>query len=162
MQSLVQRLERGFNVSLVNDVYACYRLPVREPLPSGIPLLVKFFDNSHKVNFIQRVKKVRATAAEFGGSADVRVYANEHLSKYMSSIYREALRLRQPAKVRFVWSRDGCVFVRQDVGRPPVQVKTLRQLYEVFKVPPSQFMVNLLKNNKFQTYKPHRTKEPDY
>lgn len=143
--NLLQQIEKAFNYSLKSEVFACYRLPVKPDHLMAVPILIRFFDPSYKVAFIQRVKNSQVSAATFGGSPHVKIFANEHLTKTMSLVYREALRMRQLVNFKFVWTRNGYVYVKKDDTVPAVQIRSLEQLFRVFACTPSSIIKGMLK-----------------
>lgn len=133
----MRKIEQVFNYPLTPQVFSCYRLMTKNKNMESIPVLIRFFDPNYKMAFIQKVKNRRATAADFGGSPLIRIFANEHLTKTMSIIYREALRLRNLVGFKYVWCKNGEVFVRRNAYHDYHQIKSLKQLYKVYNTTPS-------------------------
>ena len=119
---------------LDRDIDAGHRLPARDRAKtSSVPLVFKFTNRWRKVNFMKGIREKAPTAAAFGGDANVRIYANEHLTAAASALFRRARDLRQVG-YRFVWVRDGVVRARKDAeGSRPVLIRSLQQIEDLMR-----------------------------
>nr|CAH7748265.1 unnamed protein product [Callosobruchus chinensis] len=80
-------------------------------------IIVRFTRRQMKENFLASVKNLRATTGSpkllLEGLSDA-VYVNEHLTLNNKLLYRDARQAARDKHYRFVWTKNGSIFVRKD------------------------------------------------
>lgn len=88
------------------------------------PFIIKLINRWKKDKIMAAAKRIQPKADEFGGSKDVRIYANEHLSPQSQLLFAKARKLKENY---FVWSKNGQVLVRKKVDKAQPMVITYEE-----------------------------------
>lgn len=122
---------RAIGVELKKEkVVAVHRVPTYNKKKSS-PIVVKFSTYEERDVWITGYKSVRPLTANkinpsFNGSA--RVYVNEHLSPENKLLLSKTKEAAKQKGYKYVWSRDGKIFVRRDEGERCKKIDTLLDL----------------------------------
>ncbi|KAK5643232.1 hypothetical protein RI129_007077 [Pyrocoelia pectoralis] len=101
----------------------CHRLPSRNG-DNNAPIIVKFVKYTDKDNFLilKRAKgKITLSGTGLGSSNSV-VYINESMSPKNSLIFKKAKSLQKENKLKFVWFRNGRVFIKYNENTEPMVI----------------------------------------
>ena len=120
----------GFEICK-GDVDIVHRIPSRnKSIPR--PIIVKFINRWKKINFMATKNKrfdIRSSSIGFVGS-DSPIFINDHLTPKMKGLLRRAKLLRGKG-YKFVWCRDGKIFVRKT---ETTQVMTIKSVEDIDKL----------------------------
>lgn len=117
LNELVDKLEVRVHEYEINAVH---RLPAsRNRIPA---IIVKFSNNEKKQEFIKQARQKRLKIG------NTNVYAGDHLMQKAATILREAKVMRNAGEVKYVWTKNGEVFVRTEDGEQSIRVKQLEDL----------------------------------
>lgn len=87
---------------------------------------------------VLRAARVRRdlTAAdlEVRGAAAQRIYVNERLSRVNRSLFYKAREAGRRMKWRYVWTKDGRILARKDIGKPAMFIKCESDIARIFGV----------------------------
>lgn len=113
-----------------HDIDIAHRIPsTNKSLPR--PIIVKFLNRWKKNEIMVAKKNKKMLTSSLGFSTlDQPIFINDHLTPKTKGILRRAKELRNKG-FKFVWSRDGKVFVRKDETS---QVKTVKSIDDIVKL----------------------------
>lgn len=129
---LINKLEKAFKIKLGGKFVTCYRLRPNSPRgeDNSAPVLVKFQHPLDKKEFVDLVHSRVWTADIFGGSPNIRIFINEHLTPHRAILFREANTLQQRGKIQ-AWISDGRVFVSKNKTCGGIELLNLGMLREL-------------------------------
>ncbi|XP_072768860.1 uncharacterized protein [Nerophis lumbriciformis] len=109
-----------------NNISACHTLPRRDRAKPAV--LVRFVNRRHKTELLRQGRKLKGSA----------VYINEHPTKKISDIAREARILRKNNKIGATWTRNCKVFIQLN-GSTPEKAKVILDIQQLLEnLPPDQ------------------------
>lgn len=117
----VKKLAGKLRLSLpsTQDIEAAHRLPAR--MGKTPPILVRFAQRSMRDAWIAKRVALR----------DEKVFINENLTKYVKTLFWNAKNAAREKGYKFVWTRNGRVFVRQREGSAILRVETENDLLKI-------------------------------
>lgn len=104
-----------------HDILAVHRIPHADPknaYPKNI--IVKFSSRILRDNFLaanRAAKGLTTDQLEMGGTKR-RIFINEHLTLKKKMLFREARIAAQKHRFKYVWPKNGNIFVRHSEGAP--------------------------------------------
>ncbi len=104
------------------QIGAAHRLPTKGKIP---PIIVKFNDYDKKIELIKKTKRARPTIG------DRPIFVEDHLMAKTTAILKEAKRMRQEEKLKYVWIRGGEVFVRKSDNDPAIKISQMEELNSI-------------------------------
>ena len=108
-----------------------HRLPPRRN--GEVPYIMRFISSSIRDLILAKAKKVKITAADFGGDPKIKVYLNEHLTVMNHELLRKAKELRK-INYRFVCSKNGNIFARESEESRTLLIKSEEQVDRILKL----------------------------
>lgn len=120
------------------DIVSCRRVGVRrteaqeEPRPRAVT--VRLARRSTRDQLLKAARVRRGLNTEgLGLRAPPRpIYLNERLTRTNRQIFNKAREIAKKLSWRFVWTREGRVFVRRDHGAPASRIRSCGELERVF------------------------------
>nr|CAD7569110.1 unnamed protein product [Timema californicum] len=103
-----------------SDIDIAHQLPQWK---AGKPptIIVKFIRRTIKVDFMREKAKLRNTnSVSFVDVPAHNIYLNEHLTASNRKKFAEARKQRDDGKFAFVWVKNGCIYIREEEGKPAV------------------------------------------
>lgn len=94
-------------------------------------LIIKFKDQHIRDSILAAKKKLRLSTACLGASPPVNVFINENLTKFRNHLYAEARKFKKSNKYKYVWVRNGNIYVRKTEGCHAKLIKSLSDLDEI-------------------------------
>lgn len=132
----VLEVGRGLGLKVQPDMIdVCHRIP-RAPGRSGPrSIIAKFVRRSDKNAFInaRRVRRDFSTR-HMGRSDDCRVWVKECLSPVRRKLFGAAREFGKKHNFKFVWVKDGKVFIRKSEGSKIINVTSLNVLHSIVDV----------------------------
>lgn len=87
---------------------------------------------THVIDAKRRKKALLQNTVRFNGrklgSHKEQIFVNEQLTKYNATIYFEARKLRKLGFIKYVWIRNGTVFVREQDRKPICKISLVEDL----------------------------------
>lgn len=96
-----------------------------------IPSIIARLTNSDKKNeIIKKAKRYKLHGKKFGFNPALPIYISEQLTKNTLEILNRAKKLRNQNIIKYVWSRDGTIFIRKDDQDPAIKIEDISQLQD--------------------------------
>ena len=113
-----------------DDIEACHRIS-RRP---DAPIIVKFKSRKKKEQFMSKesktkAKKLRTTDLGYDLQPDPnnpnigKTFINESLSSRLKNLLRLTKIKKQEMNIKFIWTRNGSIFLRKDEKAPALKMK---------------------------------------
>lgn len=139
VQHLVLACAAKLGVSLDDrDIVKCSRVGVRrlesQEAPKPRVITVRLARRSTRDDILKAARVRRNTTTEgLGLRAPPRpLYVNDRLTRLNRHLFNRARELARKAGWRFVWTRDGRVYIRREQGAPASRVRSDADLERVF------------------------------
>ena len=97
------------------DIEACHRVPSKRK-DNKKPLIVRFVNRKIRDNVFKARTKLKSR--KDGG----KIYINEHLSPHNRYLFNLALKRKKEKGYRFLWTKNGTVFLKEDEGSEVLKV----------------------------------------
>lgn len=121
-----------------NDIVTCKRLPARKVNSSHQQhpqISVEFNSTTIKEEMINNQKingpilqsQLKLTSTE----SDRKIYINEYLSNLNKKLLYEAQKLKQKFNVKFIWAKNGNVFIRQSETTQTFRIRNIEHLTDM-------------------------------
>lgn len=111
----------------INDIVLAHRIPTKSK--RGRSIIIKFRDVYARNNWLNIVKKTRITINQLIGIDDnKRIYVNEHLTVYNKMLFFEAKQYKIKNHFRFLWTRNGAIFLRKSPDSKVIHLEKLEDL----------------------------------
>ncbi|XP_077978266.1 uncharacterized protein LOC144433778 [Glandiceps talaboti] len=123
----------GVNVS-PDDIDISHRLPQRPSRQSNgqrkpATIIVKFVRRSLRNKLYSSRKNLKGkTTRNIGVTSNNRIYINENLTSTNKQLFFQVNQLRNEKHWKFIWTHNGKIYVRKNVGDPAIIVATIRDL----------------------------------
>ncbi|XP_046677353.1 uncharacterized protein LOC124365416 [Homalodisca vitripennis] len=121
--NIVKDVGRALDLDISDTmVDACHRLGVQKTGDKPPGIIVKFVRRMGKESFIQR-RRVKTTLStrHIGRKDDRSIYVNESLSPARRRIHALARRFQREKNCKFLWIRNGKIFMRKE-DKAPVKI----------------------------------------
>lgn len=98
------------------------------------PIVVRLARRALRDDIIRaaRVRRAATTADMNLPGPERRFYVNERLTKYNRQLFNSARVAAKKCKYKFVWSRDGKIYVRKSEGQPGFRVRNEQDIKRIF------------------------------
>lgn len=115
------------------EVDAIHRIPTRnEKNKDCSPIVVQFTTRQLREKILTNAKKTTITTKDLQKSGDEKtVYINEHLTKAKKEIMYEARKLKFQQNYKFLWSRNGKIFIRKGEKTKVIELQSLDDLAKI-------------------------------
>lgn len=129
LKDMIKKVAVKAGLTLVDsDILSIYRKPEKKNGKPG-DVIVKCVNKSVRDKIIEGTKLKRLMHKDIGITCDIgRVYANEELTVEGKNIYFKALKLKYDKKWKFIWVKNGRIFVRKEEGSPSIRLDTMNDL----------------------------------
>lgn len=118
--------------SLVNepicdaDVDVCHRVPRKD---GGCPnIVVQFRSRSKRDGLIEKARKRRISATEFGQSGHASIFVNEHLCPTLKKLLGQVVARKKDKQWKYAWTRDGKIFARKTDTSRALRISAVQDL----------------------------------
>lgn len=110
-------------------VNAIFRTKTKD---SVIVRLLRRFD---KESILKAAKQQHLTGNCIGLNSlrDSPIFINESLSPFIAKIFYEARNIQKEFNIKFVWHKDGKVFLRREESQPALQIRSLAEIVDLRK-----------------------------
>jgi hypothetical protein len=120
IQQIGKELNLKINESMIND---CHRIGFNKNNESPRKILVSFTNHQDKVNILKARQIVRNFSTKcMGIQPDVPIYIRENLTSKGNKLFKEARELRKQLNFKFVWTKNGLVFLRKNETEKIIRV----------------------------------------
>lgn len=130
MEDLLEDVAKAVNVELKKErVVAAHRVPTYDS--SRVPsIIVKFTTRLDRDIWIQAFREVRPLTADKINRrfSKAKVFINEHLSPENKQLLNKTKERAKEQGYKYVWSREGKIFVRWDKGEKCIKVEGIDDL----------------------------------
>lgn len=103
----------------------------------GAPIVIRFKTSVVKKEVHSRKQMVGSTFAKVINQPDTNlvIYVNENLTPYYANLFKMARVLKYKAGYKYIWTKEGKVFIKKDDGESTtvVRIRNFLQLKEIFK-----------------------------
>lgn len=134
-EEIILNIASKINVDLKpEDIEACHRI---SPKPDA-PIITKVVSRKTSASLLSKIAKTNAkkiTIADLGyempapsANSTGRVYINESLTSRNKNLLRLSKIKKRELDFKFVWSRNGAVFMRKDENAPIKKISYLEDL----------------------------------
>ena len=121
MDEIVAKMGNVFNVPV--DKVKAYRLGKGGQHPAPIKLC---FDNEKNKNeLLQAKKKKKITTKDLGYSVENFIYVDHDLTKKNQELYKQARLFKRDKQFKFIWIKNGKIYLREDEKSKIIQVDDL-------------------------------------
>lgn len=102
---------------------------------NGFPpiICVKVNNYNVKKSIFQNKKKIIDNLKNKSNKNDLPIYINESLTKHFSYLHKKARDLKRKKKLKYVWVKNGNLFIRETDDKPSVKVLSIEHLIEYEK-----------------------------
>uniref|UniRef100_A0A8D8Y720 L1 transposable element RRM domain-containing protein n=1 Tax=Cacopsylla melanoneura TaxID=428564 RepID=A0A8D8Y720_9HEMI len=131
LEEIMKQIGIKLGVSVDNDqIDAIHRIPTRSQNPE--PIVVEFTTRKVRNSVINNSKTKRIRTKDLGlGTADRPVYIYEQLSPRRKKLLYEAKKLKQEKQYKYVWTREGKIFMRKEDTSNPIRLQSLDDLKKI-------------------------------
>lgn len=124
--SIIKLFNDGLNVNIPpQEIVKCILL---NPKSTVSPVLIKF-NNRNIIDEILNAKRKNLNKLKELNNGNI--FINEDLTEHRRKLMNEARILRKAGKFKFLWTRNGDIMTRRDVGEPVVFVKSMDDLNKI-------------------------------
>lgn len=126
LQENVKKVFQKLDPEIKSDGYSILTVPKKSP---SSPVIVRF----NKLQIVERMMELRKrkktlTTIECGIDGESRnIYFNEDLPKATRDLYKKARELKGK-NYKYVWCKNGQIFVRKDEGDEAVKINSVEQI----------------------------------
>lgn len=131
-EKVCKYIKFSVNVVFIED---CYRLSSKNSVYTPL-IIVKFLRNKDKMSFLKilRENKVRLTSQMIEETLpNTQIYISEYLIPEMAAIFREARNMKKSNLLKFVWVRNGKIFVKISESSRPLLITSKEDLSNITK-----------------------------
>lgn len=124
LEDLLVDIARSIKVEMKKErIIAAHRVPTYSRNRTQ-PIIVKFSSKQDRDAWLHAFKEVRPLTADKINKhfSKDKVYVNEHLSPETKQLLGKAKETARAKGFKYVWSRDGRIFVRRDNGEKCVRI----------------------------------------
>lgn len=118
---------------LNTDLQAIHRVPRRagnQQQPN--PIVVQFTNRQKRDAILEKSKQKKLSAADIIDNVPTSpIYINEHLTPYLKNILHEAKIKRTKKEVKYVWVKNGKVYVRKNENTPAIIINAVEALHNL-------------------------------
>ncbi len=94
----------------------------------GNKVIVKFSDNDTKTEFVKKTKSMRPEIESMP------IYVEDHLMPKSVAIQKKENELRNAGLVKFVWTRNGKIFIRMNDNTAVLKIREIKELENINSV----------------------------
>lgn len=132
LKEIVQTIGSKIDVNIKeSDIDAIHRIPTRSTT-NPEPIVVQFVTRQMKETMMVKAKTTRISTNDINTQYPNKpVYINDHLTKYRKQIMFEVRRLKNEKNYKFLWSRNGKIFIRKDENSVVINLNNLDDLKKI-------------------------------
>lgn len=113
-----------------SDIDTAHRLPSSSPAPP--PIIVKFVSRDVKNAWIRASKKEKLHGSALSMTPALPIFCSDHLTPNTKQLFSGAQYLRGKGAVKYVWIRNGNVFMRKIETSPSIKIREIAHLETLF------------------------------
>lgn len=113
---LIKKVGNALDVNLQDcDIDACHRINTHPTSQLPSPIVVKFCRRSTKEELLHRRRvKRNLNTLDIGFTLSSQIYINESLCPARRRLLAKCRQLRRSADIKFLWTRNGKIFMRKE------------------------------------------------
>ena len=128
LRAITIKIGRTLGIEVKNEeIEAIHRIPTKNTTKPK-PIIIQWSSRKQRNNVLAGRKNVITQNQIYGDGSKGRIYINESLTKFNKELLFEAKKKAQEKKFRFVWSREGKIFVRKEEKSKVIQIKNVKDL----------------------------------
>ncbi|XP_008479185.1 spindle pole body component 110-like [Diaphorina citri] len=116
------------------DIDAIHRIPTRST-NNPEPIVVQFLTRQMKEGVIQKAKSARLSTNDINVHVpiglDRPIYVNDHLTRQRKEIMFQARQMKTERNYKFLWTRNGKIFIRKDERSVVINLNTKEDLKKI-------------------------------
>lgn len=114
-----------------NDIDAIHRVPTRSKI-NPEPIIVQFLSRQMKESIVQKVKSTTITTKDLNiNGIEKQIYVNDHLTTKKKELMYEARQLKKAKNYKFLWSKNGKIFIRKNETSTVISLNNLDDLKKI-------------------------------
>jgi hypothetical protein len=128
---ILKKIAEKINVDFREEEFnVVHPLPVRN---TGRPptLLIQFTSKTARSNWLSKGKAAKLTNKDLGGDSDKLIYFNENLTPFNRNLLRETKAKAKLLIYRYVWTKQGKIFVRKNDTSQILRIRSLPDLSKI-------------------------------
>lgn len=131
LREMIQELSKKIDVNIKKeDIDAIHRVPTRST-KNPEPIIVQFLTRQMKEDIIAKSRGSNLNTNDLGMNCSKTIYINDHLSKTKKQLMYEARQLKKSKEYKFIWSRNGKIFVRKTETSNIININTFDDLQKI-------------------------------
>lgn len=130
MVEIVRNVMRKINVDIESNIVKCHRKDTKK---ENSPIVVELKTEKTKEEILKAKKnlgRINAKDCHLKGKNN-EIFINEQLTKMMSTLFYSARELKKEKKIKYVWTRDGNIYVRKTDTSQKIKIKTITDLKKI-------------------------------
>ena len=128
---LIRKCADDVNVKIEpQDIDIAHRLPKRRDTSEPPVILVKFVRRTLKHQLMSLWKANRSKKQSGTPTPKETVYINDHLTQKSAHLLRKAKECRNRGELKYVWTKDGGVYVRREENEKAVRVQCETDIFK--------------------------------
>lgn len=135
LNSICDSLAAALEVNLQpSEIEVSYRKNISGTKSSGLPapIVIRFNNNKTKAAIMAASKSHKINADKLDASFEMRpIYISEQLTRNKQYIFKCARDKKREGKVKFAWSKNGEIYIRQSENSPIIRVKRHQELNDL-------------------------------
>lgn len=128
--SFAQKLIPSFDE---RDIDVIHRLPRTQATNKPRSIIARIGRRSTK-SMLMKLSKVRSNrldSSQLGFTTDTPIYVNEHLTAKRADLFRKAKQVQKQLRFKYLWTKDGRIYLRKDKGIRQIQIKSVEDLHDL-------------------------------
>ena len=132
---IIQEITKHLGVNIQpGEIISTYRKALKNN-PSGIPapIIIKFNNNKIKSEIMtaRRKKNLNTEILKIQNITKRPIYINEQLTQLKQNIYKNARELKKSHNCKYVWTKNGDIFIRKTDNSQIIKIKSITQINDI-------------------------------
>lgn len=94
-------------------------------------IIVRLLRRLDKHDIVRSAKQKHLTEKDIGFESEANIYINESLSSYLAKIFFEARQIQKDFAIKFVWHKDGKIFLKKGENEEALQIGSLEEIHQL-------------------------------
>lgn len=132
LEQIVQEIGNAINVEIKDgEIDVVHRIPTRSS-NNPEPIVVQFLSRRKRDEIIIKAKAKRITTNSINMTGpEKKIFINDHLTKERKQLLYQAKQKKLEKNYKFVWTRNGKIFMRKNETSNVIQIHQLDDLDEI-------------------------------
>lgn len=132
LKEMLMEIGKKIDVNMKKeDIDAIHRVPTRST-KNPEPIIVQFLTRQMKEELITKSRGSNLCTEDIGiNCSKSSIYINDHLSKMKKQLMFEARQLKKSKNYKFIWSRNGKIFVRKHETSNIIHINSMDDLQKI-------------------------------